>query len=170
MGGDGTDRMSAVLELDRSGVRPGGTDRALRTPEGPGGIDAHGGVSRWRAACYISCRDPAQGPRSLETQMRRTDAAVADRTAVVLARYVDSGSQVDNRGLGHALRRLEVDAAAGAFDVVVVEHLSRFAPDYATALLFAMELSRTGVRIVEACGGPVDFGALASGPMSGDRS
>ena len=159
----------APRECRRRGKVPSRSG-AQRRGDGRRAVAAAPAPVGWRAVSYVSCREPSLGTGSLKAQIRATDAAAARLPAVVLTRYVDSGSCVDERGLGFALLRLEAEVEAGTIDVVVVEHISRFAADYAAALRFAVGLARTGVRIVEASGGPVRLGVLEAETLAGGAS
>lgn len=109
----------------------------------------------WRAVAYLADPSVVDGPSTLFDQKLLAEVRAGTMPAVITRLYVDSGRPDGDAAFGPALGRLLADARSGAFDAVVVEHVSRFAPDYLDALGAAVALGRAGIEVVEARGGPV---------------
>ena len=121
----------------------------------------------WRAVAYLADPRPTDGAAALFGQKALAERRIAELPAVLVRLYVDSGRPDDAGVPAPALARLLADARAGRFDVVVVEHVSRFAPGLLDALRVAVALCLAGVEVVEARGGSVTMGADVAGIVGG---
>jgi hypothetical protein len=129
---------------DRRVLRLRGAGTHVRLPEDAGDT---------RVVAYLSDFRAVDGTAELFGQMAAVDRCAASRLMAVMRYHADSGRPNGPPSYGHALVELVRDVRFG--DVVIVQHIARFASEYAMALRVALTLSARGVKVVEALGGDV---------------
>jgi DNA invertase Pin-like site-specific DNA recombinase len=112
-----------------------------------------------RAAIY--CRTSTAKPKSSIARQMANIRPYAERQGYVLSdelTYTDEGS-ADELAQRPGLQRLLADAAAGRFDVVVVDEVSRLSRQTLTEFVatVAHPLDEAGVRLDTVAGGPVGW-------------
>ena len=120
-----------------------------------------------RCAIYtrVSTDEQAETGHSLEAQMAACEALAAARGWEIAGRYVDAGFS-GGKSDRPEWQRMQTDARAHRFDVVVVHKLDRFSRDVSAGLNVIEELRNLGVSFVSVAE-QFDFTTPMGGAMLG---
>ena len=110
---------------------------------------------RRRAVAYLADFTVVDGAAGLFKQKAVIDGYALGSSIEILHYIVDSGEPAEAGVVGHGLERLLRTIRRSGEGAVLVEHVSRFAIDYAVALRVAAAMSAWGITVHEARGGPV---------------